>query len=101
MEISKLSRSSNDKVITIELDYLLVNYGLITSKNNLPLETKLNAYVVNTYMQTSEENIFAIGDNAIYLGKIKNITCGLGEAVIAISKIDQIIYPNKNIPTHF
>ena len=50
---------------------------------------------------TSEDNIFAIGNAVYYDGKVKNITSGLGEAVIAITKIDQIIHPNKNIPVHF
>lgn len=85
----------------INLDYLIVNYGLITIQDKLNLEKEINAYKVNTFMQTSEENIFAIGDCCYYKGKVKNITSGLGEAVIAITKIDQIIYPNKNIPTHF
>ena len=58
-------------------------------------------YVVNSYYMTSKENVFAIGNAAYYDGKVKNITSGLGEAVTAITKIDQIINPNKNIPVHF
>ena len=99
--ITSIELTSKLETKTIPLDYLLVNYGLITSQNKIDLETKLNAYVVNTFMQTSQEFIFAIGDCCIYSGKVKNITSGLGEAVTAITKIDQIINPNKNIPTHF
>ena len=50
---------------------------------------------------TSVENCFAVGNVINYEGKVKNITCGLGEVVVAITKIDQIINPTKNIPVHF
>lgn len=99
--ITSIELTSQNETKIIPLDYLFVNYGFITTQNKVNLETKANAYVVNTFMQTSENNIYAIGDCCVYLGKVKNITSGLGEAVIAITKIDQIINPNKNIPTHF
>lgn len=86
---------------TIEVDYLIVNYGLIPSQNTFNIEkTGNNINVFDAYM-TSSENVFAIGNAINYPGKVKNITCGLGEAVVAITKIDQIINPNKNIPVHF
>lgn len=99
--ITSIEISSQTSNITIELDYLLVNYGLITTQNKLQLESKMNTFIVDSSMKTSEDNIYAVGDCCFYNGKVKNITSGLGEAVIAISKIDQIINPNKNIPTHF
>lgn len=93
--------TKNDIETSIHFDYLFVNYGLISTPIKCDLQTLLGAYKVDTSMMTSEQNIFAIGNACQYLGKVKNITCGLGEAVIAITKIDQIINPNKNIPIHF
>ena len=93
--------TNNDEETSIHFDYLFVNYGLISTPIKCDLQTLLGAYKVDTSMMTSEQNIFAIGNACQYLGKVKNITCGLGEAVIAITKIDQIINPNKNIPIHF
>lgn len=86
---------------TIEVDYLVVNYGMVPSQNTFEVEkVGANIKVGEAYM-TSMENVFAIGNTINYPGKVKNITCGLGEAVVAITKIDQIINPNKNIPVHF
>lgn len=93
--------TNNDIETSIHFDYLFVNYGLVSTPIKCDLQTLLGAYKVDTSMMTSEQNIFAIGNACQYLGKVKNITCGLGEAVIAITKIDQIINPNKNIPIHF
>ena len=93
--------TNNDEETSIHFDYLFVNYGLISTPIKCDLQTLLGAYKVDTSMMTSEQNIFAIGNACQYLGKVKNITCGLGEAVIAITKIDQIINPNKNITIHF
>ena len=33
--------------------------------------------------------------------EVKNIATGLGEISLIITRIDQIINPNKNIPIHF
>lgn len=86
---------------TIDVDYLIVNYGMIPSPNTFNVEkTGTNINVGEAYM-TSLNNVFAIGNAINYPGKVKNITCGLGEAVVAITKIDQIINPTKNIPVHF
>lgn len=85
----------------INLDYLVVNYGMVPSQNTFEVEkTGANINVGEAYM-TSIPNVFAIGNAINYAGKVKNITCGLGEAVVAITKIDQIINPDKNIPVHF
>ena len=92
---------TNKEDITLKFDYLFVNYGLVTIPTKANLQMKMNAFEVSTNMMTSEENIFAIGNACYYEGKVKNITSGLGEAVTAITKIDQIIHPNKNIPVHF
>lgn len=90
-----------DKEISLPADYIFVNYGMVPAQNNFPLEKKGNNILVDSYSMTSMPGVFAIGDNAYYEGKVKNITCGMGEAVKAITKIDQLINPLKNIPAHF
>ena len=74
---------------------------MIPAPSSFPVEKIGTAIKVGACYQTSLENVFAIGNIIFYEGKVKNITAGLGEAVIAITKIDQIIHPNKNIPVHF
>ena len=91
----------DSKEIEIETDAIIVSYGMVAAKNNFEIDKfGQDIKVFETYM-TSKENVFAIGNAINYPGKVKNITCGLGEAVVAITKIDQIINPGKNIPVHF
>ncbi len=97
----EIKNTENNEVVAIDVDYLLVNYGMIPSPNVFPVEKKGTNIIVYSSYQTSMENVFAIGNVINYDGKVKNITCGLGEAVVAITKIDQIINPGKNIPVHF
>jgi thioredoxin reductase len=85
----------------LPLDLLLVNFGMAPSQNNFPIEKNGINIKVGASYQTSMENVFAIGNTVEYPGKVKNITCGLGEAVVAVTKIDQIVHPGKNIPIHF
>lgn len=91
----------NGEIKEIEVDAIFVNYGMIPSPTFFPIEKEGNTIKVRDYYQTSLENVFAVGNIINYKGKVKNITCGLGEVVVAITKIDQIIHPNKNIPVHF
>ena len=92
--------SSKTKEI-IECDYVFVQYGQVPSKDNFPLEKKLGLIEVHEGYETSMSNVFACGNIAIYPNKVKNITTGLGEVAVAITKIDQTINPTKNIPIHF
>ena len=85
----------------INIDAVFVNYGMIPSPTHFKVDKVGTNIKVGPFYQTSLENVFAIGNIAHYEGKVKNITSGLGEAVTAITKIDQIIHPNKNIPVHF
>ena len=92
---------NNKESKTLDIDAIFVNYGMIPAPSSFPVEKIGTAIKVGACYQTSLENVFAIGNIISYEGKVKNITAGLGEAVIAITKIDQIIHPNKNIPVHF
>ena len=89
------------EVNTIICDYVFVQYGQAPSKDDFPLSKKAGLIEVHEAYETSMENVFACGNIAIYPNKVKNITTGLGEVTVAITKIDQIINPTKNIPVHF
>lgn len=82
-------------------DIIFVQYGQIPSKDNFPLNKTNNLIEVKEAYSTSLENVFACGNVCTYPNKVKNITSGLGEVTTAITKIDQIINPTKNIPIHF
>lgn len=97
----RLKHVINQEIKEIHIDFVFVNYGIITSPVEFNVDKINNLIKVDTTYMTSQENIFAIGNAITYPGKVNNITAGLGEAVIAINKIDQIINPNKNIPIHF
>ena len=85
----------------INSDYIFVQYGQIPSKDNFPLEKKNGLILVKEGYETSISNVYACGNIIIYPNKVKNITTGLGEVCVAITKIDQTINPTKNIPIHF
>ena len=89
------------KLENLSCDIVFVQYGQVPSKDNFPVIKKNNLIEVNVSYETSLENVFACGNICIYPSKVKNITSGLGEVTTAITKIDQIINPNKNIPIHF
>lgn len=101
LESVEITNADTKEVKVIPCDNIIVNYGLIPGINKFPIDKKGPNIIVGSSYQTSLENVFAIGNCIGYEGKVKNITCGLGEAVVAITKIDQIINPNKNIPVHF
>ena len=101
LESITIKYNADGKEQTIPLDFLFVNYGQVTTKDSFEVEKLNNLIVTKDNYQTSLENVFACGNIITYPGKVKNITCGLGEVVVAITKIDQIINPNKNIPIHF
>ena len=89
------------EISSILTDYVFVQYGQVPSKDEFPLDKKNGLILVKEGYQTSMENVFACGNICIYPNKVKNITTGLGEVTVAITKIDQTINPTKNIPVHF
>ena len=99
--ILSIEDNISKEVSNIESDFIYVQYGQVPSKDNFPVEKKLGLIEVKEAYQTSLKNVFACGNIAIYPNKVKNIVTGLGEVAVAITKIDQIINPNKNIPIHF
>ena len=50
---------------------------------------------VNSKLQTSIKNIYAIGDVNIYTNKLKLILCGFHEGTLAVQSAFARIHPNK------
>lgn len=99
--LNLINKNSNKK-IKIDVDYVFVSYGLLPSNNifNNILNCDTLGIIVNQSYQTSLDGIYAIGNACSYVGKVKNIMSGMGEAVSAITSIHQYIYPTKN-PTFY
>lgn len=99
-----LQKARTDEKKVLEIDEVLMAYGFVSSIGpikdwNLKLEN--NMIVVNPFMQSSVEGIYAIGDIATYPGKAKLIVSGFGEAPSAINDIVKHIYPERIVkPLH-
>ncbi|MGB0681241.1 MAG: NAD(P)/FAD-dependent oxidoreductase [Magnetovibrionaceae bacterium] len=82
----------------IEADYLLAFYGL--SQNLGPikewsLDLERNFIQVEpSTLETNRKGIFAIGDVAVYPGKLKLILCGFSEAAMAAHAIQPLVHPD-------
>ena len=99
--INLINKETNER-ITIDTDYVFVSYGLLPTNNifNNILNSDSLGIIVNQSYQTSLKGIYAVGNACSYIGKVKTIMSGLGEAVSAITSIHQYIYPSKN-PTFY
>lgn len=95
-----LENSQNGGEETIDLDDLIVNFGFISSVGPIKewgLELEKNAILVNSKMETNIPGIFAAGDIATYLGKVKLIATGFGEATIAVSNAKVHVDPSARV----
>lgn len=99
--IIEVEDNISKEIINLTTDYVLVQYGQVPSKDNFPINKKNGLIEIKEGYETSLENVFACGNVITYPNKVKNITSGLGEVSTAITKIDQIVNPTKNIPSHF
>lgn len=99
-----LSKVRDNQNISLETDYLIVNYGFVSNNdflNDWPVELeKKNLISVNSVYETSTKGIYAIGDIASYPGKTQLIATGLGEGPIAVNHALESLYPDKKQPTH-
>ena len=86
----------------LSADSIFVSYGMLPSKNifSAIVDVDMLGIKVKSNMETSVNAIFAAGNAANYLGKVKTIAAGMGEEVTAITAIHQHLYPTKN-PTFF
>lgn len=97
--ILKENADQNTKVLNC--DYVLVQYGQVPSPDRFDLEKENNLIKVGASCLTSQENVFACGNIALYEGKVRNLTTGFGEVNTAVSRIDRIVHPDKNVTSHF
>ena len=100
----KLKSTKEEDPITVSTDEVIVLYGFLSSLGPIEtwdLELENKALLVNQNKQTSIHGIYAAGDACIYPGKVKMITCGFGEGIIAVNSIYGYLNPNQsNAPVH-
>ena len=98
-----LVKDFSGNIKAIEADILLPFYGLAMELGPIAhwgLNLHKNLIEVNfTTMQTSESEIYAIGDIAHYQNKLKLILSGFAEAATACHSIYHLVYPDT--PFHF
>lgn len=101
----ELINAQTNENLCLDFDELIVSFGMLPSNfdyNKLGIETNKDGINVKTNMETTLPNIYACGNCISYLGKIKTIACGLGEAAIALHSIESVIYPKKSaLPGYF
>lgn len=87
-----------------EVDDLLLTLGFLSSLGpikNWGLEIQGNSIVVNSKMETNIPRVYAAGDIVTYIGKLKLISTGFGEAAIAVNHAKAFIDPgSKAFPGH-
>ena len=96
----KLINTKTKKVLSIDIDEILVFYGqkkTISKENTYGIDMNQGSYVVKSNMETSREGIFAIGNVAFYEGKINVLATALGEASTAIGSVVYKVYPGKKM----
>lgn len=104
LEDLTLQKAKSDETITLNVDYLIVNYGFSSSLDHLRswgLESTRQAILVESDMRTSIPGVYACGDISTYDGKVKLIATGMGEAPTAVNNALHYINPkNRTQPGH-
>ncbi|ELK46963.1 NAD(P)/FAD-dependent oxidoreductase [Halobacillus sp. ACCC02827] len=104
IEQVELHEVKGDRVETIDVDDVIVNYGFISSLGPIKdweLEIEKNSIVVNSKMETNIEGIYAAGDICTYPGKVKLIASGFGEGPTAVNNAKAYIDPDARVqPKH-
>lgn len=80
------------------VDDIIALFGFVSSLGpikNWGLELDKTAIKVDTKHQTTIPGIYAAGDAASFDGKVKMITAGFGEAVVAINAAKAYAYPDR------
>lgn len=99
-----VQKVKNTEILSLDIDDVLVNYGFsssISTIRNWGLKMERNGILVNHQLETSLKGVFAIGDIAVYPGKLKLIASGFGEAPQAVQNALNYIYPDKHfVPIH-
>jgi ferredoxin/flavodoxin---NADP+ reductase len=88
----------------IECDALLLNLGFLTNLGPIKdwgIELEKNAIKVDSTMRTTIIGVYAAGDICTYVGKLKLIATGIGEAGTAANFAKTFIDPaSKAFPGH-
>ena len=93
-----LKNVKNEELKVIEADEIIVLFGFISSLGpikNWELELDKNAIRVDYRQQTNITGVYAAGDVCTFDGKIKMITAGFGEVVVAINAAKSYAFPDK------
>ena len=94
----ELTNTKTQEVKTVDADDVIVLFGFISSLGpikNWGLELNKNAICVDNRQETSKPGIYAAGDACTFDGKIKMITVGFGEVVVALNAAKAYAYPDK------
>lgn len=97
-----LTHVKTKEELTLDVDYVLVFYGVDNRKTNLSewgIETNSKGVVVNSKMESSIPGIYASGNSASYPGKVDMLVTGLGETGTAIAEITNALYPDRKSNT--
>ena len=111
--IKDIHQHDNQKMITlnnyesINAEAIIIGVG-VSPKIELAVEAGLdcqNGIMVNEFCQTSDDNIFAIGDCTNYLNliygqrlRLESVQNAIEQAKIAAAKINKIDLPHNHIP---
>ena len=93
-----IQNTENDEIFTLEVDEIIVLFGFVSALGPIKdwgLELRKTSLEADSFNATSIPGIFTAGDAATFDGKIKMITTGFGEAVVAINAAKAYAYPGK------
>lgn len=93
-----LEHAKTKEQLEIDVDYILVFYGVDNTKSNTSswgIETDKKGILVRSNMKTSVEGIYAAGNSVSYPGKLDMIVTGLGEVGTAIGEITNDLFPDR------
>ncbi|WP_308003859.1 NAD(P)/FAD-dependent oxidoreductase [uncultured Lactococcus sp.] len=88
----KLQRVKSDELRHLEVDKILVNYGMMTNHVDLNEELELSRrgrITANRQQETNIAGLYVAGDASDYEGKAPLMSVGFGEAVLAINDMTQ------------
>ncbi|MDT2725498.1 NAD(P)/FAD-dependent oxidoreductase [Lactococcus formosensis] len=88
----KLQRVKSDELRHLEVDKILVNYGMMTNHVDLNEELELSRrgrITANRQQETNIAGLYVAGDASDYEGKAPLMSAGFGEAVLAINDMTQ------------
>ena len=102
LDLKKMKSTDSRELV---VNKLLVNYGFTANNGalkqwKLPLESERGRIKVDQQCQTSVDQVYAIGDCAIYEGRADLIATGFGEAVNSVNSIAKTLYPEKSMAKH-